>query len=590
MPDARGYVPVALFQILGRTGKETEPAVRRPRPSLPPPINEPLGSGNGVAMATSAAVANIKRPSIPIGAPISMPMTAHQRSGSLSKNGPMVYGIVMYSFAAERADELEAKAGEAIIVIAQSNPEWFVAKPIGRLGGPGLIPVSFVEIRDMVTGQAIADPADAIKQAGVPRVEEWKQMAADYKNSSITLGKFDSGAATPSSYADQQAQDMQQAISRLSLQQQQQLQQPSAEVIESQKRDQEEQSEQGQDQQRRQQSIDQQKRSQGEQRESGQQQAYRSQQQQQPQQRHMQQRSRDQLQQPQQQGQQRYPDGPNPDYVHDPNSPQETIDPSAIKDLYAPISARVPRYCFAEDKYWFVIEVVLEDGKPWELARYYEDFYDFQIALLNEFPSDAGNTGDNKRTLPYMPGPVSYVTDAITEGRMHNLDSYVKNLLSQPERISRSSLVKQFFAPREGDCEMDPNRRPQDYDNQREENYAAPLLSATTYAPPGQEQGEGGEAMTERQKQKAPANHPDVPIKIKLYFNGDLIAMRLPGDVNFRGLSDRIRQRLRLTERDQLELFYKDEPTGNKPDLLSDNDLNYALQRNEKLMLYAEVV
>ena len=48
----------------------------------------------------------------------------------------MVYGIVQYDFNAERPDELEAKAGEAIIVIAQSNPEWFVAKPIGRLGAP----------------------------------------------------------------------------------------------------------------------------------------------------------------------------------------------------------------------------------------------------------------------------------------------------------------------------------------------------------------------------------------------------------------------------------------------------------------------
>jgi hypothetical protein len=30
-------------------------------------------------------------------------------------------------------------------------PEWFIAKPITRLGGPGLIPVSFIEIRDMTT-------------------------------------------------------------------------------------------------------------------------------------------------------------------------------------------------------------------------------------------------------------------------------------------------------------------------------------------------------------------------------------------------------------------------------------------------------
>ena len=105
--------------------------------------------------------------------------------------GAMVYGIVQYDFNAERPDELDAKAGEAIIVIAQSNPEWFVAKPIGRLGGPGLIPVSFIEIKDMATGKTVSDPHQAVQAAGVPKVEEWKKLAADYKNSSISLGKFD---------------------------------------------------------------------------------------------------------------------------------------------------------------------------------------------------------------------------------------------------------------------------------------------------------------------------------------------------------------------------------------------------------------
>lgn len=125
--------------------------------------------------------------------------------------GAMVYGIVMYDFAAERPDELEAKAGEAIIVIAQSNPEWFVAKPIGRLGGPGLIPVSFIEIRDMSSGQAVPDAQEAVQRAGVPKVEEWKKMAADYKNSSITLGKFEANSQ----------QSLEQGMDRMSLQQQQ---------------------------------------------------------------------------------------------------------------------------------------------------------------------------------------------------------------------------------------------------------------------------------------------------------------------------------------------------------------------------------
>lgn len=119
----------------------------------------------------------------------------------------------MFNFEAERADELDAKQGEAIIVIAQSNPEWFVAKPIGRLGGPGLIPVSFVELRDMATDKAIPNPAEAIRKAGVPKVEEWKKMAAEYKNSSITLGKFEVGGSNG-------GQPMEQAMGRMSLQNQ----------------------------------------------------------------------------------------------------------------------------------------------------------------------------------------------------------------------------------------------------------------------------------------------------------------------------------------------------------------------------------
>lgn len=348
LPDARGLVPVAFFQALGRTERDSAQS----ESGRPPTAGKSPDHDSGyseISGPSSAAAAN-------------------QRNSKSGKGGAMVYGIVMYDFAAERADELEAKAGEAIIVIAQSNPEWFVAKPIGRLGGPGLIPVSFIEIRDMATDRAISNPGDAIKKAGVPRVEEWKKMAAEYKNSSITLGKFEAGGGP----------DIEQGMERMSLQQQQQYQQQGG-------------------------------------RQSAQ----------------------------------------NGHSTPAQDGASQLQPGSSAADLYAPIQARIPRYCYAEDKYWFVIEAMLEDGRQWELSRYYEDFYDFQIALLTEFPSEAGNTGTQKRTLPYMPGPVSYVTDSITEGRLHNLDAYVKNLLGQPPYISRCTLVKQFFAPREGDYEME---------------------------------------------------------------------------------------------------------------------------------------
>lgn len=99
-----------------------------------------------------------------------------------------LYGIVLYDFQAERSDELDAKAGEPIIIIAQSNAEWYVAKPIGRLGGPGLIPVSFVDIRDASTGRTVNNPAP---QASFPNVEDWKKQTLGYEASSIPLNHIE---------------------------------------------------------------------------------------------------------------------------------------------------------------------------------------------------------------------------------------------------------------------------------------------------------------------------------------------------------------------------------------------------------------
>jgi hypothetical protein len=187
-------VPVAFFQALGKTERDSQQSdggVRPPTANKNPDHDSGYGEVHSMQSPGASAV------------------PASQRISKSSKQGAMVYGVVMYDFNAERSDELEAKAGEAIIVIAQSNPEWFVAKPIGRLGGPGLIPVSFIELRDMGTGKAIENPENAIRQAGVPKVEEWKKMATAYKNSSITLGKFEGGGPS---------QPLEQGMERMSIQ------------------------------------------------------------------------------------------------------------------------------------------------------------------------------------------------------------------------------------------------------------------------------------------------------------------------------------------------------------------------------------
>lgn len=295
--------------------------------------------------------------------------------------------------------------------------------------------------------------------------------------------------------------------------------------------------------------------------------------------------------------------------------------------LYAPISARIPRYCFAEDKYWFVIEASLEDGRHWELSRYYEDFYDFQITLLTEFPAEAGNTGTQKRSLPYMPGPVNYVTDAITEGRQHNLDAYVKNLLTQPPYISRCTLVKQFFAPREGDYEMDPNAVNEEYrlsGGSQQSSTDSPENAASRQSSRGNLNGGGYAGLSAAPARNSPyptsqsslstntaegvtrqtsslsqpsstslspgINGQQQPsaMKVKIYFGDDLIAIRVPTDIQFQQLYDKIRERLKIPQGEEIALSYKDERSGERPALLSNSDLDMALERNDKLILYVD--
>jgi hypothetical protein len=74
----------------------------------------------------------------------------------------------MYDFPAGRPDELEAKKGETINVVAQWDSDWLMAKPVERFGGPGLIPVLFIEIKDISTGKPVPDAQEAIRRAGLP--------------------------------------------------------------------------------------------------------------------------------------------------------------------------------------------------------------------------------------------------------------------------------------------------------------------------------------------------------------------------------------------------------------------------------------
>lgn len=313
----------------------------------------------------------------------------------------------------------------------------------------------------------------------------------------------------------------------------------------------------------------------------------------------------------------------------------------------------MPRYCFADDTFWFIVVVEMEDGRWWELQRLYQDFYDLQINLITEFPREAGNVKGVERSLPYMPGPVTYVTDNISNGRRANLDEYIRHLLKLSQHIVRGYRVRKFFEPRDGDYEIDPAVGDPYRISTDSQHGDAPAGGANAMSPPsssgfsapqtsstfssaggyqpasrhGQGQGsqQGGSHMRnpsntgsmapsgmqgqgqQRQgpgqmsgqgmRNMAPADSQTM-VKIKVFFGPDnIVVIRMPPDFTFADLDKKLRERRKLepgladeAANGSIEVSYKDEQDNKLYPIYSDDDLHVAMMRNAKLTLHVRSV
>jgi bud emergence protein 1 len=497
--NMRGLVPVDHFEVLGKTVGT---------PSLTSSMSGLTLIDSNSRSGSYNAYGNGNVPTPPASATVP----------SKPKATP-VYGVVQYDFVAEQKDELNVKAGESIIVIAQSNHEWFVCKPIGRLGGPGLIPISFIEIRDVATGKAVENIEEFVAKSGVPKVEEWKQRLGEYKSNSIPLGQFESPTNGPS---------------------------PTSQPRQSQT------------------------------------------------------------------------DGGG----YSPLNSPATL---TLKD------ARIEQFSYTNGRYWYWVRAVMEDGRHRNLCRYYEDFYNFQITLLATFPLESGSTGRD-RILPFIPGPTQYVTDAIADERKEDLDLYVRELCRLPQHIKNHELVKSFFSTREGDVEssratnMAPqpsmvprdaitsaggrtsqtsqnrgsNQTQQSYDSHGSGQLRSQPISRVGSSPTGNssqtsigmsktytEPSRKDLSMGTESHDHNPYNARPAPpfIKIKIFFQDDIIVIRTPPDVSFGHLIEKMTERL---GKPFSSVRYRDSMSGELYDIANDGDLAAALQASEKLVLIAD--
>jgi bud emergence protein 1 len=223
--------------------------------------------------------------------------------------------------------------------------------------------------------------------------------------------------------------------------------------------------------------------------------------------------------------------------------------------------------------------------------------------------------------------PVTYVTDNISNGRRANLDEYIKNLLKLGTHITYGPLVKGFFAPRQGDYEIDPDviaaesyrlsqqsAQSSDPSQGTSRQSSADQLQATTPVTPystgsnypnhQRAQSSASQAYSSNLN-PPPMNHQHSSassattntgtggmsaLKIKVWFEEDnCVVIRMPISLKFVDLYTKVKERRALEHPEEphqdLLVEYRDEIEGHFYPIENDEDLQIAVERNPKLTL-----
>lgn len=124
--------------------------------------------------------------------------------------------------------------------------------------------------------------------------------------------------------------------------------------------------------------------------------------------------------------------------------------------------ASVDSFHQEEGSFWFLVRCAFTSGYSLILYRSYEDFYEFQMSLINDLPVEAGRElpagarpqDQPKRIIPRLPGPVDRIDEVTCAQRQVDLTIYLDQLCRLPEYVRGHFRFFEFFLIRTGDLEV----------------------------------------------------------------------------------------------------------------------------------------
>lgn len=423
-----------------------------------------------------------------------------------------LYAVTLYEFRAERDDELDINPGENLIICAHHEYEWFIAKPINRLGGPGLVPSSYVKIIDLInpanSHSLDHNAVEIIDSLKIPTVEQWKDQTAKYQASTIPLGSISMNNQLNSSSNSQYFNKDGQAFN---------------------------------------------------------------------------------------------------------SSNRSSLSSNKINIL----ETSVDSYQLDHGRYQYLIIAKLSNGKTRHLYRYYQDFYDLQVKLLELFPYEAGKIENSRRIIPSIPGPLINVNDSISKLRREKLDYYLKNLIALPNHISRSEEVLSLFENLDNGFDREfvespknrtskPISQQSNYQQDRLSQYSnfhnsnnnnrnstTPTSSDSTLnrstSSASSNAGLQNNSMTtttppiSNPYDQQPQTTKLSKVKVKFYYEDDIFVLLLPTNLRLQDLKSKLFKRLDLQNNQesydysQIQLFLKND----FDDFIEENSLEPSSRFNE---------
>lgn len=426
LTSAKGLVPSSHFEILNQK--------KRPESYNMMQKNNSFIISN-LHLSTSPTPSNNERFSSSSHRKSST-LTNASNSNKIQAPSQVLYGLVMYDFDARpNSDELNVSKGEYLILCAHYDYEWFIAKLVNRLGGPGLVPVSYVQTLDLKTKKVnqTDDTVKQIKDSGLPTVDEWKNRTNEYKNSSINLEEYNKSLVpqydqreffkqhkTLYEYDDDGNNSSNNSTHSNSV--------STNTLLDN--------NDPNKDLKLATSSANLNKLVEGS----------------------------NTSQQPPPTFEQNSPDAS----VGIPLSTTGTnnLDRDSLFTTNTHITdVKVDNFYYQKydensGRYWYHVIAKLSNNKIRSLARYYDDFYEFHMDLKKEFPVEAGESKDSsqERIIPFISAPRSNINAKLAKERMDELNQYLNTLIMLPDNISKSEWTLHFFRLKpEMDKEFDEN-------------------------------------------------------------------------------------------------------------------------------------